>query len=116
MDLVYYIKLFKLWHKNPEKLKEQKTIESIPYYILDNIKKRVTKNVNVQILTSRRLNLPFALPLCLFPYNPEHFKLNMSGLNDRILVLLQDMEEYLNWPPSASFSDFYYTYSISNYR
>lgn len=37
-----------------EKIKRAKTIESITCYILDNIKQRLTKNVNVQILTSRR--------------------------------------------------------------
>lgn len=37
-----------------EKVMRAKPIESITYYIFDNIKQRVTKNVNVQILTSRR--------------------------------------------------------------
>lgn len=48
MDLIYYIKLFNYGINNSTenvKIKRAKTIESITYCILDNIKQRV----NVQI-------------------------------------------------------------------
>lgn len=60
-----------------EQMKRAKTIESITYFkCLYNTKQRVTKNVNVQILSDEREK---TCHLCLQPYLSSHASLQNLG-------------------------------------